>query len=112
MAQSNASRRLNRILRDEDFGPKLVRLNRADQRRILDLIDANRGAQARKEILRLDTERRSRNTVRRRALKYSHVPPNERTGEGRPDETREFWSNYDQIVEQHSGSLPHRTRVP
>lgn len=112
MSQSNASRRLNRILRDEDFGPKLVRLNRVDQRRILDLVDANRGAQARKEILRLDAERHSRRTVRRRALRYSHLPPDERTGESRPDEIREFWANYDQIVEQHSGSLPHRVRVP
>ena len=111
MAQSNASRRLNRVLRDEDYGPKLVRLNRADQRKILDLIDANRGAQARKEILRLDAERRARNTVRRRALRYSHVPAEDRRGEGRPDETREFWSNYDQIVEQLTGPLAHRART-
>lgn len=112
MAQSNASRRLNRLLRDEDYGPKLVRLNRRDQRHILDLIDANRGAQARREILRLDAERRARNTIRRRALKYSHLPPSDRTGEGRPDETREFWASYDQIVEAALGQLlPHRARV-
>ena len=106
MAQSNASRRLNRILRDEDYGPKLVRLNRTDQRRILNLIDANRGAQARREILRLDEERRHRNTVRRRALRYYHLPEDERTGGGRPDEVREFWAAYDQIT----GQLPHRPR--
>lgn len=107
MAQSNASRRLNRILRDEDYGPKLVRLNRADQRHILDLIDENRGAQARREILRLDEERRRHNTVRRRALRYAHLPADERTGDGRPDETREFWSAYDQIT----GQQPHRART-
>lgn len=111
MAQSNASRRLNRILRDEDYGPKLVRLNRADQRHILDLIDANRGAQARREIIRLDAERRARNTVRRRALKFSHLPPEDRTGEDRPDETRQFWASYDQIVEAELGKLAHRARI-
>lgn len=107
MAYTNASRRLNRILRDEDYGPKLVRLNRADQRRILDLIDANRGAQARREILRLDTERRRRTTVHRRALRYAHQPPEQRTGDDRPDETREFWAAYDQTT----GQLPHRARA-
>lgn len=106
MAQSNASRRLNRILRDEDFGPKLVRLNRADQRRILDLIDANRGAQARREIARLDQQRRARNTVRRRALRFYHLPADERMDDGRPDETREFWAEYDKIT----GLPPHRSR--
>ena len=98
MAQSNASRRLTRILRDEDYGPKLVRLSRADQRRILDLIDANRGAQARREILRLDAERRRRRTVRRRALRFAHLPVSERAGDNRPDEIREFWAAYDAIM--------------
>ena len=107
MAQSNASRRLTRILRDEDYGPKLVRLNRTDQRHILNLIDANRGAQARREILRLDAERRRRTAVRRRALRYAHLPPEERIGDNRPDEIREFWSAYDQII----GQQPHRSRT-
>lgn len=108
MAQTNASRRLTRILRDEDYGPKLVRLNRTDQRHVLDLIDANRGAQARREILRLDEQRRARNLVRRRALRYSHLPPEERRGDGRPDETREFWAAYDSVT----GTLSHREREP
>ena len=107
MAQSNASRRLNRILRDEDYGPKLVRLSRADQRSILELIDANRGAQARREILRLDENRRRRRTVQRRAERYATRPPEQRVGDNRPDETREFWREYDRIV----GDLPHRARV-
>lgn len=105
MAQSNASRRLTRILRDEDYGAKLVRLNRTEQRHILDLIDANRGAQARREIVRLDAERRARNTTRRRALKYAQRPPSDRTGENRPDETRQFWATYDQVIEQVLESL-------
>ena len=107
MAQSNASRRLARILRDEDYGPKLVRLSRIDQRRILDLIDANRGAQARREILRLDAERRRKATVRRRALRYYSLPEDERTGDGRPDEQRDFWAAYDAIT----GAKPHRARA-
>lgn len=98
MAQTNASRRLNRILRDEDYGPKLVRLNRADQRHILNLIDNNRGTQARREILRLDQERRRRATIRRRALRFAQLPEDQRTGDNRPDETREFWSAYDAIT--------------
>ena len=107
MAQSNASRRLGRILRDEDYGPKLVRLSRTDQRTILELIDANRGAQARREILRLDEARRRRRTVQRRAERYAARPPEERGGAGRPDEVREFWAEYDRIT----GPAPHRGRA-
>lgn len=106
MAQTNASRRLNRILRDEDYGPKLVRLSRADQRTILELISENRGRQARAEILRLDEARRAHNTVRRRALRYSQLPEEERRGDHRPDQTREFWAEYDKIT----GTMPHRAR--
>lgn len=60
MAKSNAVKRLERILNDEDYGPKLARLNRKDETYVLDLIDRNKGREARKEILRLDTERRER----------------------------------------------------
>jgi len=60
MAKSNAVKRLERILGDEDYGPKLARLNRKDEAYVLDLIDRNKGREARKEILRLDTERRER----------------------------------------------------
>lgn len=59
--------RLNRILNDEEYGPKLVRLNKADQRTVLDLISANQGKQARAEILRLDEERRNTRRVRTRS---------------------------------------------
>lgn len=57
MAKSAAVRRLERILADEDYGPKLARMNRKNEAYILDLIDKNKGREARKEILRLDTER-------------------------------------------------------
>lgn len=54
----NAKRRLNRILADEDYGPKLARLGRRDQREVLELIEQNRGREARAAIVRLDERRR------------------------------------------------------
>lgn len=60
MAMSNAERRLARILSDEDYGPKLARLRGADERRILNLIEQNKGKEARSEILRLDEARRAK----------------------------------------------------
>lgn len=60
MAKSAAVKRLERILGDEDYGPKLARLNRRDEAHVLDLIDRNKGREARKEILRLDEARRER----------------------------------------------------
>lgn len=64
MAREDAARRrLLRILNDETYGPKLVRLNRRDQREILDLIDRGETDQARKLILHLDEERRKRRRV-------------------------------------------------
>lgn len=64
MAKSNAVKRLERILNDEDYGPKLARLNRKDEAYILDLIDRNKGREARKEILRLDIARRESRRTR------------------------------------------------
>lgn len=53
-------RRLQRLLNDEQYGPALVRLNKGQQRRILDLVSANQGKIARSEILRLDAERKQK----------------------------------------------------
>ena len=64
MAKSAAVRRLERILNDEEYGPKLARLNRKDETYILDLIDKNKGREARKEIFRLDKQRRARQRAR------------------------------------------------
>lgn len=74
MAKSNAMRRLERILGDEDYGPKLARLNRKNEAYILDLIDKNKGREARKEILRLDKER----LESRRATRAAKLDPIER----------------------------------
>lgn len=60
MAMNNAERRLARILADEDYGPKLARLRGNDERRILNLIEQNKGKEARSEILRLDEARRAK----------------------------------------------------
>ena len=69
MAKSNALKRLERILADEEYGPKLARLNRKDETYVLDLIDRNKGLEARKEIVRLDEARRaSRRTPRARVI--------------------------------------------
>lgn len=55
-----AIRRLNYILSDELYGPKLARLTGEDERRVLELIDQNRGKEARAAILEADERRRAR----------------------------------------------------
>lgn len=75
-AERNSARRLHRILNDEEFGPKLVRLGRRDARRVLDAVDANDGKRARELIVQLDDQRRARRRaqpaeVRRRAARRS-----------------------------------------
>jgi hypothetical protein len=80
-------RRLKTILNDERYGPALVRLNRKDQRVILDLISANRGREARTEILARDETRRARGSTRRRTLarvrQYRVKSKAERSGDAR-----------------------------
>jgi hypothetical protein len=71
MAKSNAVKRLERILNDEDYGPKLARLNRRDEAHVLNLIDQNRGREARSEIIRLDAARRE--TRRARTAKHPTI---------------------------------------
>lgn len=66
-ADRNARRRLQTLLSDEDYGPKLARLRGADERRVLRLISENRGAEARREILAADERRLERARVQRRA---------------------------------------------
>lgn len=71
--QTSALRRLRRILTDEDYGPKLVRLSRADQRTVLDLIDENRGREARSAIDRLDAVRVEQEEAHRRQTLHQKV---------------------------------------
>lgn len=60
MASKAAMRRLQYILSDEEYGPKLARLRGEDERQILDLIEQNRGKEARAAILSADERRRTR----------------------------------------------------
>lgn len=96
VSDRNAERRLRAILNDEQYGPKLVRLNRADERRVLDLIEQNRGAEARKTILQLDEARRTG----RRVKSFLKLPAARRKkGLDRPDnESSLFWRIYDNQV--------------
>ena len=64
----NARRRLQRILDDEDYGPKLARLRGADEQRALSLIDAGRGREARAHITAADERRREIARASRRRL--------------------------------------------
>jgi hypothetical protein len=67
IAQKNLQRKLKRLLDDERYGPALVRLNRADQRVILDLIETSDARTVRRELLRLDETRRGKIRERSRA---------------------------------------------
>jgi hypothetical protein len=65
-AERNALRRLQRLLDDEEYGPMLARLRGDDERRVLRLIDENRGREARAEIRAADARRREARRVSRR----------------------------------------------
>lgn len=66
-------RRLRALLLDEDFGPKLARLNVAETTRVLQLVEANQGAQARRLITELDARRRGDATYKRRERARAHT---------------------------------------
>lgn len=89
-----ALRRLNAVLNDEEYGPKLVRLNRADERRVLDLIEAGKGREARKEIVRCDTLRLTKSRVGR----YIAKAKPDRIASHPRDESSLFWHLYDKGV--------------
>jgi hypothetical protein len=99
-----AKRRLAALLRDEEYGPKLVRLSRADERRVLDLIYEGKGTQARKEINELDQLRRDKRTIGGKARAYARLPRQTRSDEWQ-DVAEEiagheniFWSLYKSAV--------------
>jgi hypothetical protein len=95
-----AKRRLSAILRDEEYGPKLVRLNRADERRVLDLVYENRGREARQAIDDLDAARRRRRTLGEKARDYARLPRRTRsqtwqtTMSSVKDHEAQFWKLY------------------
>lgn len=64
-ARTAYERRVAALLADEDYGPKLARLNRYQTGEVLELVRQNRGAEARREILRYDEQRRQESTRKR-----------------------------------------------
>jgi hypothetical protein len=75
----NALRRLQRLLDDEDYGPKLARLRGTDEQHVLGLISRNQGAAARAEINAADARRRetarasARMRLEKRAVDNQHA---------------------------------------
>jgi hypothetical protein len=73
MARTAYERRVALLLADEDYGPALARLNRADTAEVLKLVQANEGQRARLEILRLDARRRAAVTTSRQRRRSTGV---------------------------------------
>jgi hypothetical protein len=105
VARSSAEARLIRILTNEDYGPKLARLRGDEERYILRLIDQNKGKEARREILRLDEERRARERARREATRSP--PRTSIRGPTRKERERRAIANILRIV----GGKANRKRV-
>lgn len=96
-----AKRRLNALLRDPEYGAKLARLNRRDERIVLDLVYENKGREARQAIIDLDAGRRRRRTLGEKARDYARLPRRTRsetwqtTRDRIPDDQEaQFWSLY------------------
>jgi hypothetical protein len=93
-----AKRRLNALLRDDEYGPLLARLNRADERRVLDLIYDNKGREARKLLVNLDTARRRHRRLRGKVNDYNAGPKTKQRWRQVAEDVRgdeaEFWKLY------------------
>lgn len=98
--------RVRRILNDETYGPKLVRLNKTDQQTVLQHIYRKDGKSARQAILDLDAARRGKATMAGRARRYAALPPEQRSEKWRDvrdrahadgDDAR-FWDLYKNIL--------------
>jgi hypothetical protein len=88
------------LLRDEEYGAKLARLGRADERIVLDLVYEGRGREARQAIIELDEARRRHRTYWGYAKVYARLPKPSRTTEWRramnkaQGHEKEFWNLY------------------
>lgn len=89
-----AKRRLRTFMSDPERGAQLARLNRADEREILDLIYENRGAEARRRLEELDARRRRRQTLKDRVRRYLKLSPPDRSRQWPANEEAEFWALY------------------
>lgn len=98
----NARRRLKTILDDEEYGPKLARMNKADEAEALRLIWEGRGKEARDFIRKADEQRRTSRRIRDRVKRFLRLESAERSQqrrEGRLDnEEHLFWAMYDEAV--------------
>lgn len=81
---------------EPERGAQLARLNRKDEREILDLIYENRGVEARRRLTALDAQRRSVRTVRDKVRRYRALPAAKRSTDRPTDESTEFWRLYQQ----------------
>ena len=90
-----AKRRLRTFMAEPERGAQLARLNRRDEREILDLIYENRGAEARARLDQLDTRRRSTRSLKDRVRRYLRLPEAQRKAERPQTEERQFWDLYD-----------------
>ncbi len=99
-----AKRRLAALLRDVEYGPKLARLNRADERIVLDLVYENKGREARKAIDDLDRARRAKRTIGGKARAYARLPRGTRSTQwpkamdDAKDHEAQFWNAYKAAV--------------
>ena len=74
MDQDRAERRrLKTLLDDEHYGPALVRLTRSQQRQVLDLVEQNKGREARTLIDRMDRERKDKRTGAPKRKVVAHI---------------------------------------
>lgn len=80
---------------EPERGAQLARLNRRDEREILDLIYENRGREARRRLDQLDAQRRGVRTLKDRVRRYLKLPEPLRKAERPVDEERQFWDLYD-----------------
>lgn len=92
-----AERRLRTLLANEDYGPKLARLNRAEESRVLELISENRGKEARAAIDKADRNRRKGRQVRERARDYARQSKAQRKA-GRQDVLDEIQDADDEVL--------------
>jgi len=103
--QSNRAERarLNRVLRDETYGPALVRLSKTGQREILDLISNGDSKAVRARLTELDSLRREavrvRSMARRQAARGWQTAPGVKVTSGMV----EARSRMDRIMRTYSG---------
>lgn len=78
MAKSNEERRWERLV--SSHGSQIRKLSKSDQREIRNLVNENRGADARRMVTNLDEERRMHIRVRSKLRRVMAKSPERRKG--------------------------------